>query len=44
MLYVWYPKKQEDWDTIHEENDFIDMSEELVSAKKKLRHDKYTFW
>ena len=25
MLYVWYPKNQEDWDVIHEENDIIEM-------------------
>ena len=24
MLYIWYPKKQRDWDTIHEENDVIE--------------------
>ena len=23
MLYVWYPKKRGDWDTIHEENNVI---------------------
>ena len=31
MLYVWYPKKQGDWD------DIIKTSEELESAKKQLK-------
>ena len=34
MLYVWYMKKQGDWDTIHEENDVIEMQEELANVKK----------
>ena len=42
MLYVWYPKKQGDWDTVHEENDVIKMLEEVASAKKKLRQGKHT--
>ena len=42
MLYVWYLKKRGDWDTIHEENDVIEMSEELASVKKKLIWGKHT--
>ena len=36
------PKKGGDWDMIHEENDVIETSEELLSVKKKLNQDKYT--
>ena len=25
MLYVWYPKKRGDWNTIHDENNVIEM-------------------
>ena len=42
MLYVWYPKKQGDWDMIHEENNVIEMQEKLANVKKKLRHSKHT--
>ena len=42
MLYVWHPKEQGDWDTIHEENDIIETPENVASAKKKLRHCKHT--
>ena len=42
MLYIWYPTKRGDWDTIHEENDVIEMQEEVVSVKKKLRQGKHT--
>ena len=42
MHYVWYPKKQGDWDMIPEENDVIEMLEEVVSTKKKLRQGKHT--
>ena len=42
MLYVWYPKKQGDWDMIHEENDIMEMPEEVASVKKKLRQGKHT--
>ena len=42
MLCIWYPKKRGDWDTIHEENNVIEMQEEVASAKKKLRQGKYT--
>ena len=42
MLYVWYLKKQGDWDAIHEENDIIKMSKELVTIKKQLKWGKHT--
>ena len=42
MLYIWYPKKQGDWDAIHEENDAIKMPEDLVSVKKQLKQGKHT--
>ena len=41
MLSVWYRKTRGDWDTIHEENDIIDTSEELVSVKKQLKLGKH---
>ena len=42
MLYIRYPKKQGDWDTIHIENDIIETSEELASVKKQLKQGKHT--
>ena len=42
MLYVCYLKKRGDWDTIHKENDVIEMPEKLASAKKKPRQGKHT--
>ena len=42
MLYVWYPKKREDWDAIHEESDVIEMLEESASVKKQLKLGKHT--
>ena len=42
MLYVWYPKKQGDWNTIHKENDVIEMQEELANVKKQLKQGKHT--
>ena len=42
VLYIWYPKKQGDWDTIHKENNVIKMREELVSVKKKTKQGKHT--
>ena len=44
MFYAWYLKKRGDWDMIHEENDIIEMSEEVASAKKKLRQGKPLVW
>ena len=35
-------KKPGDRNMIHEENDIIEMSEELVSVKKQLKQDKQT--
>ena len=43
MLYVWYPKKQKDWDTIHKENDVMEMREELANIKKQLKLGKHTY-
>ena len=43
MLYIWYPKKQGDWDNIHEHNDVIETLEELVNVKKKLKQGKHTY-
>ena len=42
MLYVWYPKNRTDLNTIHEENDIIEMQEELARVKKKLKWGKHT--
>ena len=42
MLHVWYPKKQGDWDTIHEENDIIKTEKELANVKKQLKRGKHT--
>ena len=41
MLYVWYPKNRTDLNTIHEENDVIEM-EELANVKEKLKQEKHT--
>ena len=41
MFYVWYPKKKGDWDTIHIENDVIEMRKELASVKKQLKEGKH---
>ena len=41
MLYVWYPKNRTDLNTIHEENDIIEMGE-LVNVKEKLKWGKHT--
>ena len=41
MLYVWYPKNRTDLNTIHEENDIIEMWE-LANVKEKLKWGKYT--
>ena len=42
MLYVWYPKDRNDLNTIHEENDVIETSEELSHVKKILKEGKHT--
>ena len=41
MLYVWYPKNRTDLNTIHEENDVIEMGE-LANVKKKKKWGKHT--
>ena len=43
MLYVWYPKKQGDWDAIHQENDIIEIPEKIASVKKQLKQGKHPF-
>ena len=42
MLYIWFAKKRGDWDTIQEENDIIETSEELASVKKEIKQGKHT--
>ena len=41
ILYVWYPKNKTDLNTIHEENDVIEMGE-LANVKEKLKQGKHT--
>ena len=41
MLYVWYPKNRTDLNTIHEENDVIEMGE-LARVKAELKRGKHT--
>ena len=41
MLYVWYPKNRTDLNTIHEENDIIQMGE-LARVKAELKLGKHT--
>ena len=41
MLYVWYPKNRTDLNTIHEENDVIEMGE-LARVKAELKWGKHT--
>ena len=41
MLYVWYPKNRTDLNTIHEENDVIEMGE-LARVKAQLKWGKHT--
>ena len=40
MLYVWYPKNRTDLNTIHEENDVIEMGE-LARVKAELKRGKH---
>ena len=42
MLYVWYSKNRTDLNTIHEENDIIEMQEELARVKAQLKWGKHT--
>ena len=41
MLHVWYPKNRTDLNTIHEENDVIQMGE-LARVKAQLKRGKHT--
>ena len=41
MLYIWYPKNRTDLNTIHEENDIIEMRE-LARVKAELKQAKHT--
>ena len=41
MLYVWFPKNRTDLNTIHEENDVIEMGE-LARVKAQLKWGKHT--
>ena len=41
MLYVWYSKNRTDLNTIHEENDIIEM-EELARVKAQPKRGKHT--
>ena len=43
MLYVWYPKNRMDLNTIHEENDVIEMNKELATVKAELKLGKHTY-
>ena len=40
ILYVWYPKNRTDLNTIHEENDVIEMGE-LARVKEALKQGKH---
>ena len=40
MLYVWYPKNRTDLNTIHEENDVIEMGD-LARVKAQLKWGKH---
>ena len=42
MFYVWYPKNRTDLNTIHKENDIIEMKEELARVKAELKLGKHT--
>ena len=42
MLYIWFQKKQGDWDAINEENEVIKMQGEIVNVKERLRQEKHT--
>ena len=41
MLYAWYPENRTDLNTIHEENDVIEMGE-LARVKEKVKWGKHT--
>ena len=39
MLYIWYPKNRTDFNTIHEENEFIETGE-LARVKEALKPEE----
>ena len=41
MIYIWYPKNRTDLNTIHRENDIIEMGE-LARVKAQLKWGKHT--
>ena len=41
MLYIWYPKNRTDLNTIHEENDVIEIGE-LARVQAQLKQGKHT--
>ena len=41
MFHVWYPKSQTDLNTIHKENDIIEMGE-LARVKAQLKWGKHS--
>ena len=41
MLYIWYPKNRTDLNTIHEENDIIEMGK-FARVKEALKRGKHT--
>ena len=41
MLYVWYTKNRTDLNTVHQENDIIEMGE-LARVKEALKQGKHT--
>ena len=41
MLYVWYPENRTDLNTIHKENEIIEMGE-LARVKAQLKWGKHT--
>ena len=41
MLYIWYPKNRTDLNTIHEQNDVIEMGE-LARVKAQLKRSMHT--
>ena len=42
MFYVWYPKNRTDLNTVHEENNVIEVKEELARIKAQLKRGKHT--
>ena len=42
ILYTWYPKNRTDLNTIHEENNVIEMQEEFARVKAQLKRGQHT--